>query len=87
MTVYIRTQDGNELIEKGAYLGIGGTKRNSIITGENRMNTQLLGMYTQDTVWEVFGYIVNRIINPTAQEIKKGIIYIDLNEMEKFIDK
>ena len=51
MTVYIRTQDGNELIEKGAYLGIGGTKRNSIITGENRMNTQSLGMYTQDTVW------------------------------------
>lgn len=87
MTVYIRAQDGNELIEKGAYLGIGGTKRNSIITGENRMNAQLLGMYTQDTVWEVFGHIVDRIINPTAQEIKKGIIYIDLNEIEKFIDK
>lgn len=84
MTTYIRSQKGTGLAEAGAVIEIGGSKQNCVVTDMKSGKVALLGQYEDaEKAKEVFEYIVDRMINPSETEIKKGIIYIDLYAIEK----
>ena len=86
MKVYIRTQDGKGLIEKGKLLAIGGAKSNHLITGDDEIMPIALGEYDNEEItMKVFLNVAARVVYPTEKEIERGIIYIDLQEIEKGI--
>ena len=87
MTVYFKTQEGNMFVEKGRILTLGGTKKHSILTGNNRMELEMIGNYkTEKEATEVFNSIVEKIIRPTTKEIEAGIIYIDLKYLLEIME-
>lgn len=86
MTVYILNQEGNALIEKGKILSVGGTHKEYVLTGDDELMPITLGKYESEAkAHEVLGYIAGRIISPTSKELETGIIYIDLNQIDKHI--
>jgi len=86
MIVYFKTINGESLVEKGQILEIGGAKGNYILTGNDKMNLEVIGNYkTRKEAQEIFEAIVEKIVNPTVQEMQKGIIYIDLQHLAKLI--
>lgn len=83
MHIYIRNQRGDALIEKGKILIIGSAKRNCIFTGEDELKLTFLGEYKNEKeAEEVLGHIISRIVSPTAREVERGSIYIDLENLE-----
>lgn len=83
MRIYIRNQRGDALIEKGKILIIGSAKRNCIFTGENELELVLLGKYKkEEETKEVLSHMISRIVSPTAKEIERGSIFIDLENLE-----
>ena len=88
MTIYFKTMYGNSLIEKGEILTIGGPKKDWILTGNNKNRLELIGNYkTQKETQEVFEAIVEKVVNPSLQEVQKGIIYIDLEHLSKLLEE
>lgn len=79
MTVYFRTQLGDGLIEKGKILRLVASKRTYIVTGDKEEDVIRLTSFDDEAeAMIVFEQIINRIVSPTANEIARGIIYIDL---------
>ena len=79
MRVYIRNQEGTALIEKGKILSIGGTKKAYLVTGDDELMPISLGKYKdEERAEEILNEIIQRIIEPTAKEVEKGVIFIDL---------
>lgn len=86
MIVYFRTINGESLVEKGKILTIGGAKRDCILTGNDKMSLEVIGSYkNEEEAKEVFEGIIEKIMNPTVQEMNKGIIYIDLKYLASLI--
>ena len=86
MIVYFKTMNGESLVEKGQIFGIGGAKGNYILTGNDKMSLEVIGNYkTRQEAQEIFEAIVEKIVNPTVQEMQKGIIYIDLQHLAKLM--
>lgn len=83
MHVYIRNQDGTALIEKGKILTGGGTKKCCLLTGDDILNLTPIGEYeSKERAEEILQEMIQRIIEPTARETEKGIIFIDLKGIE-----
>lgn len=79
MRVYIRNQEGTALIEKGKILTGGGTKKCCLLTGDDKSNLIPIGEYgSKERAEEILQGVMQRIIGPTAKEVQKGVIYIDL---------
>ena len=88
MIIYFKTMYGNSLIEKGEILTIGGQKKNWILTGNNKNRLELIGDYKNaEKTLEVFNAIVDKVVNPSLQEMQKGIIYIDLKHLSKIMEE
>lgn len=83
MNVYIRNQVGDALIEKGQILACGGTKREYLMTGNDEIMMISLGKFaTRKRAQEILNEIMQRVVEPTAKEVQKGIIFIDLKGIE-----
>lgn len=81
MNIYIRNQEGDAVIEKGKILIVGGTKRTSLLTGDSEGALVRLGVYKDETETEdILNEITQRIVQPTAREVERGCIFIDLKE-------
>lgn len=79
MKVYFRTQLGDGLIEKGKILRLVASKRTYIVTGDKEEDVIRLTSFDDEAEgMKVFEQIISRIVQPTAREVEKGIIYIDL---------
>lgn len=79
MHVYIRNQEGTALIEKGKILTGGGTKKCCLLTGNDILNLTPIGEYeSKERAEEILQGMIQRIIEPTAKEVAKGVIFIDL---------
>ena len=79
MRVYFRTQLGDGLIEKGKILKLITSKREYIVTGETEEDViKLTSFDDKDEAKQVFNEMISRIVQPTAREVERGIIYIDL---------
>ncbi len=79
MKVYFRTQLGDGLIEKGKILRLVASKRTYIVTGDKEEDVIRLTSFDDEAEgMQVFEQIISRIVQPTAREVEKGIIYIDL---------
>lgn len=79
MKVYFRTQLGDGLIEKGKILRLVASKRTHIVTGDKEEDVVRLTSFDDEAEgMQVFEQIISRIVSPTAREVEKGIIYIDL---------
>ena len=79
MHVYIRNQKGDALIEKGRIISVGGLNRQFLITGEDELMPISLGKYKdEERAEEILNEIMQRVIEPTAKEVSKGVIFIDL---------
>lgn len=79
MRVYFRTQLGDGLIEKGKILRLVASKRTHIVTGDKEEDVVRLTSFDDEAEgMQVFEQIISRIVSPTAREVEKGIIYIDL---------
>ena len=79
MKVYFRTQLGDGLIEKGKILRLVASKRTYIVTGDKEEDVIRLTSFDDEAEgMQVFEQIISRIVSPTAREVEKGIIYIDL---------
>ena len=86
MIVYFKTMSGESLIEKGQIFGIGGVKSNYLVTGNDKISLEVIGSYkTREEAQEIFEAIVEKIVNPTLQEMQKGVIYIDLEHLSKLM--
>lgn len=83
MRVYIRSQAGDALIEKGKILSIGGTNGHFLVTGEDELMPISVGKYrSRERAEEVLNEIIQRIVEPRAREVEKGVIFIDLKGIE-----
>lgn len=83
MHVYIRNQEGTALIEKGKILTGGGTKSCCLLTGDDKGMLIPIGEYeSKARAEEILNEIIQRTVQPTAREIEKGIIFIDLKGIE-----
>lgn len=80
MKVYIREQEGNKLIELGKILKIETNKIGTfIITGDYNEHTVIIKLCEDEKEAKtIFNEMISRIVQPTAREVEKGIIYIDL---------
>ena len=79
MKVYFRTQLGDGLIEKGKILRLVASKRTYIVTGDKEEDVVRLTSFDDELeAKQTFEQIISRIVSPTAREVEKGIIYIDL---------
>lgn len=79
MKVYFRTQLGDGLIEKGKILRLVASKRTYIVTGDKEEDVIKLTSFDDELeAKQTFEQIISRIVQPTAREVEKGIIYIDL---------
>lgn len=86
MIVYFKTMSGDNLVEKGQMLGVGGVKSNYLVTGNDKKSLEVIGNYkTREEAQEIFEAIVEKIVNPTLQEMQKGVIYIDLQHLSKLM--
>lgn len=86
MIVYFKTMNGESLVEKGQIFEIGGAKKNYLLTGNDKNHLEVIGSYkTREEAKELFEAIVEKIVNPTLQEMQKGVIYIDLQHLAKLI--
>jgi hypothetical protein len=86
MIVYIKTQSGVSLIEKGEILTIGGFDNCHILTGNNKNELELIGKYPNNEIAiKMFNELILRIINPSDSEIKRGAMYIDLKVLEEVV--
>lgn len=82
--VYFKTMSGESLIEKGQIFGIGGAKKNYLLTGNDKNHLEVIGNYkTKEEAKELFDAIIAKIVSPTVQEMQKGVIYIDLENIMK----
>lgn len=88
MRIEIKNQRGDGLIEKGKILRIGAMKRRCILTGENEEELTVLGQYKdEEEAIEVLSYMIDRVVKPTEKEKERGVILIDLEEIEKMKNK
>lgn len=79
MKVYFRTQLGDGLIEKGKILRLIASKRTYIVTGDKEEDVIRLTSFDDELeAKQTFEQIISRIVSPTAREVEKGIIFIDL---------
>lgn len=79
MKIYIKNQEGTALIEKGKILTGGGTKRCCLLTGDDTGMLTSIGEYeSKERATEIMNEIIQRVVEPTAKEVQKGVIYIDL---------
>lgn len=80
MKVYIRNQEGKMLIELGKILKRETNKIGTfIITGDYNGNTVVIKLCEDENKAEkILNEMISRIVSPTANEIARGIIYIDL---------
>ena len=79
MTIYFKNKEKPSLIEMGKILTLSGYKENVIVTGDRY--DELVSIATYDTnleANEIFDKIINKITHPTAKEIEKDIIFIEL---------
>lgn len=83
MRVYIRDQEGSSLIEKGEILSIRVSKTVYLATG-NSMNSlvQIAEFKSEKEAKRVLEEIIQRIVEPKAREVERGVIYIDLTGIE-----
>lgn len=78
MKVYFREQSGDRLIEAGKEIFVEEMKKPFLITGE-KDRLSILGEYESlEKAREILNEVIQRIVQPTAREVEKGIIYIDL---------
>ena len=83
MNIYIRNQEGDGVIEKGKILTIGGTKRTSLLTGDSEDSLVCLGVYKdEEMATEILNEITQRVVQPTAKEVEKGCLFIDLSAIK-----
>lgn len=83
MHVYIRNQAGDALIEKGRILAIGGTNKSYLVTGDDELMPASLGKYAnEERACEILNEVMQRVVEPTAKEVQRGIIFIDLKGIE-----
>lgn len=81
MTVYFKTKDGLSLIKLGKILTIGGTKKDSLLTGDTGSSIILLAKYAnKEEAQKTLDEIINKITHPTAKEIQSDTMYIQLQE-------
>lgn len=80
MTVYFRTETGDKLIKLGKVLKIETNKIGTfIVTGDYNEHTVVLKLCSDEEIGQkTFNEIISRIVSPTANEVAKEIIYIDL---------
>ena len=83
MTVYFRTQGKEGLIEKGKILRLMASKQKVyIVTGEREDAVIELASFKEEVEGQkVFNEIIQRIVEPRAKEIERGVVYIDLSEI------
>lgn len=78
MKVYIREQSGERLIEVGKEIFVEEMKKPFLITGE-KDRLSILGEYESiERARDILNEIIQRIVQPTAREVGKGVIFIDL---------
>lgn len=78
MKVYFREQSGDRLIEAGKEIFVEEMKKPFLITGE-KDRLSILGEYESiEKARETLNEVIQRIVQPTAREVEKGIIFIDL---------
>ena len=78
MKVYFREQSGDRLIEAGKEIFVEEMKKPFLITGE-KDRLSILGEHESiEKARETLNEVIQRIVQPTAREVEKGIIFIDL---------
>lgn len=83
MTVYFRAETGDKLIKLGKVIKIETNKIGTfIVTGDYNEHTVVLKLCSdEETGQKVFNEIIQRIVEPRAKEIERGVVYIDLSEI------
>lgn len=79
MTIYFKSASGASLVKLGNILTIGGSKKNSLLTGNEIANLVKISEYSsEEETQKILDDIINKITHPTAKELEKGVIYIVL---------
>ena len=79
MTIYFKSSSGLSLVKLGKILTIGGSKKNSLLTGDEMHGLVKISEYAnQEEAQNKLNDIINKISHPTAKELEKHVIYIEL---------
>lgn len=80
MRVYISKRDKG-IVELGKILKISSNKVGTfIVTGDYNSEVTIMLCKDEEEAKKVLNEIVQRVVQPTAKEIEKGIVYIEIGE-------